>query len=268
VLRIPLVRGRAIEPGDRPDGAFVAIVNRAMANRFFPGDDPIGKSIRILGNKPRTIVGVVDDIRTRAFHTGPQPEIYIPHAQSPSGGMFLVIRTSSRDPARLAPAVRATLRALDPDLPIANLRTADQLITATLSAERFSLVLMSLFAAITLALSILGVYSVQSYAVAQRAKELGIRAALGARRRDLLHLVLRQGITPVVSGIIVGLAVAISSTTLLTKMLFEVSPTDPLTLAGAVFVLAATALAAAFVPARRAARLDPMTAMRQGPSGD
>jgi putative ABC transport system permease protein len=263
-LEIALLRGRRIESGDRPDGTSVAVVSQAMAARFFPGQDAIGQSIRVLGNRPRTIVGIVEDIRTREFQTAPQPEIYIPHTQFPTGGMFLVVRVRSGDPALLAPAVRAELRALDPDLPIASLRTGREVVASTLSARRFSLLLMSLFAATTLALAILGVYSVQSYGVAQRTKELGIRVALGATERDVLRLVLRQGMTPVLVGSLIGLTAALAATTLLSRMLFEIRPFDPPTLAGAVGLLTLAALAASLIPGRRAARVDAIAAMRSG----
>jgi putative ABC transport system permease protein len=262
-MGIPLVRGRAFDSSDRADGAFVAVVNRAMADEFFRGEDPLGKSVRILGPKPRTIVGIVENVRTRGFQAKLQPEIYVPHPQFPTGGMFLIVRSNTRDPGELAPSVRAAIAALDRDLPIANMRTGRAVLASTLSARRFNLLLMSMFAGTTLVLAILGVYSLQSYAVAQRTRELGIRVALGAARRDVVRLVVRQGMRPVVAGILAGLGVAMLATTSLTKMLFEISPVDPFALAGAVGVLMITALAAAAVPARRAARLDPMVAIRE-----
>jgi putative ABC transport system permease protein len=261
-MGIPLVAGRGFETGDHAGAPFVAVVNRAMAERYFPGEDPIGQVVRILGPKPRTIVGVIPNLRQRALQIPAEPEIYVPHSQFPSGGMFLVVRSRSDRPERLAASVRAAVRSMDRDLPIASIRTGGDLIGETLSSRRLSLVLLSVFAAVALVLSVIGVYGVLSFTVSQQTKEIGIRMALGAAGRDVLGLMLWKGLWPVVVGLTCGIGAALGTTRVLTKMLFEVRPSDPLTLLGVVSFLLAAAFVAVLVPARRAARVDPLIALR------
>ena len=261
-MGIPLVAGRGIEDGDHADAPFVAVVNRAMAERYFPDTDPIGQVIRIYGPKPRMIVGVIPNLRQRALHIPEEPEVYVPHGQTPLGGMFLVVRARSDRPERLAASVREAVRSTDRDLPIASIRTGAQIIDDTLSSRRLSLVLLSVFAAVALVLSVIGVYGVLSFTVSQQTKEIGIRMALGAAARDVLGLMLWKGLWPVVIGLTVGIGAAIGATRVLATMLFEVHPSDPLTIAGVALVLLTAAFAAVLVPARRAARVDPLIAVR------
>ncbi len=261
-MGIGLLSGRDFDEADRANGAFVAVVNRAMADRFFPGQNPIGQFIRILGPRPRMIVGVVANIRQRTLLARPAPEIYAPHSQFPTGGMFLIVRSRADEPARLIAAVRGELRALDRDLPIASMKTADQLLGDTLSSRRFSLVLLSIFAGTALFLSSVGVYAVLSFTVSQRTKEIGIRLALGAAGRDVLRLMVRQGMLPVLLGALVGLGVALGSMRVLATMLFEIRPSDPVTLLGVTLVLLCAALVAVLIPARKAARVDPVIALQ------
>jgi ABC-type antimicrobial peptide transport system permease subunit len=176
--------------------------------------------------------------------------------------MFLAVRARSGDPGRLAGAVRAEIRAFDRNLPISSVRTARDLLDETLSRRRFSLVLLSIFASTALALSIVGVYGVLSFAIAQRTREIGIRMALGAASRDVLRLTLVQGLRPVLAGLLIGIAGALAAARVLTGMLYEIRPTDPPTLAGVVVVLLGAALAATLVPAMRAAQVDPMVTLR------
>ena len=261
-MDIPLVAGRGFASGDRAGSPFVAVVNQAMAARYFPGQDPIGQVIRILGPAPRTIVGVIPDVRQRALQKPAEPEIYVPHTQFPTGSMFLVVRSRGDRPEQLAGAVRAAVRAVDPNLPIAAIRTGREIRGETLSSRRLNLVLLSVFAGIALVLSVIGVYGVLSFAVSQQAREIGIRMALGAAARDVLGLMLWKGLWPVAAGGLAGLAAALGATRLLTTMLVDVRPSDPLTLAGVVALLVTAALAAVLVPARRAMRVDPLTAVR------
>jgi putative ABC transport system permease protein len=261
-MGIPLVAGRGFEAADHAGAPFVAVVNRAMADRYFPGQNPIGQIVRILGPKPRTIVGVIPDLRQRALQIPSEPEIYAPHSQFPAGGMFLVVRGRSDRPERLAPSVRAAVRSMDRDLPIASMRTGGDLIGETLSSRRLSLVLLSVFAVVALVLSAIGVYGVLSFTVSQQTKEIGIRMALGAARRDVLGLMLWKGLWPVVMGLTLGIGAALATTRVLAKMLFEVRPSDPLTLVGVVALLITVAFVAVLVPARRAARVDPLIAVR------
>ena len=262
-MGIPLFTGRDFTDEDRADSRFVAIVNRSMADRFFPGEDPIGQSVRVLGPQPRTIVGVVQDVRERTLDRRPEPHIYVPHTQRPAGGMFLAVRARAGDPAQLAATVRAEVRALDPNLPIGGVRTWAEFLGETLAAPRFNLVLLTMFAGTALLLSIVGVYGVLSYLVAQRTKEIGIRMALGAASRDVLALIVRQGLRPVAVGLLAGIPTALVATRALQTMLFEVEPADPLTFAATAFLLVGAALAATLVPARRATRVEPMVALRQ-----
>jgi predicted permease len=261
-LGLPLTAGRAFTASDHAESPFVAVVNRAMAARYFPGGDPIGQVIRILGPKPRTIVGVVPDIRQRALDRGPEPEIYVPHAQSPLGGMFLVARATGRYPDRLIASVRAEIRAVDPHLPIANVQTADELLNRTLSARRFSMLLLTIFGAAALILAIVGIYGVLAYAVEQRTAEIGIRMALGAGRSRVLGLMIWQGLWPVLVGLAIGSAAAAGATRVLANTLFQVRLHDPVTFGAVVSLLLATAGAAAYLPARRAALINPRTALQ------
>lgn len=261
-IGIRTVAGRTFTRSDAIDAPFVAVVTESMVRRFFAGRDPIGQTIRILGPRPRTIVGVVTDARQRGLDAPPLPQIYVPHAQQPLGAMFLVIRAVSDQPERLIPDVRARIRAIDPNLPIASIRTADELLGNTLSSRRFNMLLLALFSASALLLSIIGIYGVLSFAVAQRRMEIGIRIALGAPRARVMMLMLWHGLWPVVTGLAIGTAAALAATTVIEGMLFEVGARDPLTLAASAALLLVFALFAAWVPAHRAARVDPKVALQ------
>jgi putative ABC transport system permease protein len=261
-MGIPLLAGRSFDTSDSANAPFVAVINQSMAERYFPGENPIGQSIQILGPKPRQIVGIVPNLRQRALHLPAEPEIYVPHAQFPSGGMFLVVRTKDDRPQRVATAVGATVRSVDRDVPIASLLTANQLLNETMSSRTLNLVLLSVFAALALMLSVVGVYGVLAFTVSRQTVEIGIRMALGAARRDVLLLMVRKGLAPVVIGVACGLAVAFASTRVLRTLLFDVGPSDPATLVGAVFILLAASVVAVLGPARRAANVDPLAALK------
>jgi len=247
---------------DGADAPFVAVINQSMADRFFSGQDPIGQTIQILGPKPRQIVGIIPNLRQRALHLPPEPEIYVPHAQFPTGGMFLVVRTNTDRPERAAPALRAAVRSVNRDVPIASIRTGNELIGETMSSRRLNLVLLSVFAALALIVSVVGVYGVLSFTVSRQTTEIGIRMALGAARGDVLVLMIRKGLAPVVLGVACGVAIAFGSTGVLRTWLFGVAPSDPATLIGVVLVLLAASLAAVLGPARRAANVDPLVALK------
>jgi len=261
-MGIPLLAGRSFDTSDSANAPFVAVINQSMAERYFPGENPIGQSIQILGPKPRQIVGIVPNLRQRALHLPAEPEIYVPHAQFPSGGMFLVVRTKDDRPQRVATAVGATVRSVDRDVPIASLLTANQLLNETMSSRTLNLVLLSVFAALALMLSVVGVYGVLAFTVSRQTVEIGIRMALGAARRDVLLLMVRKGLAPVVIGVACGLAVAFASTRVLRTLLFDVGPSDPATLVGAVVILLAASVVAVLGPARRAANVDPLAALK------
>jgi putative ABC transport system permease protein len=261
-IGVRTIAGRIFTPFDSGTAPFVAVVTQSMAERFFPGQDPIGQSIRILGPRPRTIVGVVSDTRQRRLDAPAAPQIYVPHAQQPLGGMFLAVRTVSTPLEPLVADLRARIRSIDANLPIASIRTADELLGSTLSSRRFNMLLLTLFSGTALLLAVVGIYGVLSYAVAQRRMEIGIRMALGAQRARVMMLMLSQGMWPVVAGLAIGTIAALAATTVIESMLFEVAARDPLTLAATAALLLVVALIAAVVPAHRAARVDPKIALQ------
>jgi putative ABC transport system permease protein len=269
-LRIPIHLGRVFTDRDRNGASPVVIINRAMARAYWPGRDPIGQHIWIgkpMGAAntepaPRQIVGVVGDIREASLAQPPGPTLYIPYAQSPSasGGSFIVRTT--RPPLNLAPDVRAAIHALDRELPLSGIRDMRDVVASSTVDWRFRAVLLGAFGGLALFIAAIGVYGVISYSVAQRTQEIGVRVALGALRRDVLALVVWQGMRTSLAGIGIGLASAYALTRLMVNLLFGVSATDPLTFLGIAFLLALVALAACLVPARRAMRIDPLTALR------
>jgi len=277
-MGIRMVQGRAFSEQDHAQAPRVAIINEAMARRFWPSQTSLGKRIaldfetmKFFPDRPpqfdlamgmREIVGVVRDVRHEGLETEPQPEMYIPDRQLPEREMNLVIRAAV-DPANLAAAVRGAVSAIDQDQPVVNIKPMSKLLTDSVAKPRFNYLLLTIFAGVALLLSITGVYGVMSYAVAARTREMGIRLALGARGADLLKLVLRQGMKPVMVGVALGLASAYALTRLMATLLFDVSATDLLTFTRVALLLALIALAACYLPARRATKVDPMTALRR-----
>jgi putative ABC transport system permease protein len=264
-LGIPMLRGRDFSAADTAEAPRVAIINQTLAGRYFPGQDPLGKRIK-QGAPERDspwmeIVGVVGDVKYRGLREGPQPVFYEPLAQNPARPMFVVMRTSL-DPLNLAPAVRAEIRALDPDVPASNVRTMEQLISESLSQPGFQATLLTLFSGTALLLAGIGVYGVMAFVVTQRIGEIGIRMALGAQPRDIFGLVFRRALAVVLAGLAVGTAGGLLLTRFLSGLLFGVGTTDPATFVATGGVLAAVALLASYLPARRAMRVDPMVALR------
>jgi putative ABC transport system permease protein len=257
---IPLLRGRAFTEGDGVDSAPVVIINETMANRFWPGEDALGKRI-IAGRTTREIVGIVGDVRHRRLDGDLTAEMYVPYPQNPYPDLGFVVRTGA-DQMSLAAAARNELRKIDLDQPITEITTLAQLRSRSVAQPRFNTMLLGLFAAIALALAAVGVYGVISYSVAQRTHEIGIRVALGARAGDVLRFVVGQGMTLVLIGIAVGLAASFALTRLMEGLLFGVRPTDPLTFIVIALLLSFVALLACWVPARRATKVDPMVALR------
>jgi putative ABC transport system permease protein len=256
----PLVRGRQFTAADTGASARVAIINRSMAQRYWPNQEPLGRSF-VLGGAPVAIVGIVADARTYSRQEAPWPELYLPYTQQPAGQMYFVLRTAA-NPASLAPAMKKEIWRVNPNLPLTDIRTMDALVSTDIAVRRFLLLLVGAFALTALALSGVGVYGVVSYSVRQRTQEIGIRMALGASRRDVILLVLRQTAAWLLAGMAAGIAGALALTRLLSAHLYGVKPTDPGTFALVAVFLAGIALAANALPARRAARIDPLVALR------
>jgi putative ABC transport system permease protein len=262
-LGIPLRRGRDIGDADTYDAPFTALINDSLAKKSFAGQDPIGRMIYCGYDsmKPMQIVGIIGDVRQNGPASPPMPEIVLPYEQHPRGGASLqvLLRTSS-DPGAMAEALRRKAREISPDVPV-KFTNMEQLMAESVAAPRFRTLLFGVFAAVALCLAMAGVYGVMAYVVGQRTNEVGLRVALGAGPGDVLRLMLRQGLGLAVVGVAVGLAASAAATRLLEKMLFGVKPFDPVTYAAVAVLLGSVALAATYVPARRAMRVDPMVAL-------
>jgi putative ABC transport system permease protein len=263
-MNIPLLRGRIFTDQDTVNSPALIVVSNAFVKRYFPNEDAIGKRIIFDGpNKiPREIVGVVGDIRRKGLDAEVQPEMYVPYAQKPERRLNLVIRTEAGDPSQLLPAVRAEVKAFDPKQIIWRTQTLEGLLGTSVAPRRFNMFLLGIFAGVALVLAAVGLYGVMSYSVSWRTHEIGIRMALGAKRADVLRLVVRQGMIMTLIGLVLGLVGAFFMSRVLVGMLYGVSPTDPLTFIGVSIVLMAVALLACLVPARRATRVDPIIALR------
>ena len=263
-LRIPVLAGRAFELRDNGDAPKVVIINEMVAKRFYGSPEAaIGKRLTIWRDENflREIVGVVGNTKADTLERESGEQIYVPHAQDPSWGfMALVIRTAG-DPATFVPVLRRELQAIDKDQPLYNIRTMDDVVRNSLGTRRVSTLLFSVFAGAALLLAAVGIYGVMAYSVTERTHEIGIRMALGAQTGDVLRMVVRQGMTLVLIGIGVGVAGALGLTRVMANLLFGVKAADPLTFAALSLLLAFVALLACYLPARRAARLDPMIAL-------
>ena len=266
-MRIPLRRGRFLDVTDTRDSLPVAVIGETMAAQLWPGEDPIGRRIRVAGgpgNPMRTIVGIVGDVRHYGLHLPPTYQVYLPHTQGhyPEPMMSVVVRLASGDPLAIAGSVREQSRALDPLQPVTRMRTFESIVAESMAARRFTLVLLGLFAATALILAIVGLYGALSYVVSQRHREIGVRVALGAASGDIARLVIEQGMRPAGIGLAAGLALSLATGRLLETMLYGVTLTDAATLIAVLVVVGGSALAACLVPARRAAAIDPAVTLR------
>jgi putative ABC transport system permease protein len=266
-LGIPQIKGRDFTERDDAKAPGVIIVNEAFARKFFPSEDPIGKRIKpgisTDENKPvmREIIGVVGDVRNRDLSSELRPGYFVPAAQLPFNQMTMVVKTST-DPHSLITAVQREVTSMDKELPVYNVKTMDDYLAASVAAPRFNTTLLAIFAAVALVLTIVGLYGVMSYSVAQRTNEIGIRMALGAQTHDVLSLVVKQGFKLVLLGLAIGLVGAFALMRVIASLLFGVTTRDPLTFGAVAGLLAAVALLACYLPARRASRVDPMEALR------
>jgi putative ABC transport system permease protein len=267
VMGIPLLSGRLFDDRDRRNAPHVAVINASLAKSRWPNESAIGKVIEF-GNMdgdltPMTVVGVVGDVRDGGPSTPPTAMIYGSYRQRPGNGAQFSIVMTTPTPAAALTTMRRELRRARPDVP-AQFATMDDAMARSVTTQRFMLTLVGVFGAVALLLAALGVYSVISYLVAQRGREISIRVALGARGGDIVGLVIRQGVLLAVFGAIVGVAGALAATRLLTHMLYEVSASDPVAFGGVVVLLAVVAVVASYIPAKRAARIEPMDVLRGG----
>jgi putative ABC transport system permease protein len=264
-MNIPLRQGRFFNSFDKEDATPVILVNETMARRYWPGSTAVGKKITTPGDdqKPLTleVVGVVGDVRHKGLDSEPRPEFFTPHRQDPTGSMIFVVRTAS-DPQSLLPAIKSQIWAVNKDIAFDRAVTIKQLLAKSLEERRFALLLVGSFALIALLLAGVGIYGMISFTTGQRTHEIGVRMALGAQTRDILKMILRQGLILTLSGVCLGLTGAVILTRFLQSMLFGVSATDPVTFVVISLLLTAVALLASYIPARRAMKVDPMVALR------
>jgi putative ABC transport system permease protein len=267
-MGIPIIKGRDFDQRDQYGSTPVVIITEEFARQHFPNEDPIGKRVHpgistIEGDdsRMREIVGVVSDIRNRNLNSAPTPAYYLPHAQVPFSQMVVVVKTAN-DPRSLIAGVTKEVAAMDPDLPLFGVKTMEEYLAASVATPRFNTTLLSIFAGVALVLTVVGLYGVMSYSVAQRTNEIGIRLALGAQSRDVLLMIVKQGSFLIVLGLGIGLSGAYAATRLMASLLFGVTAKDPFTFAAVAVVLALVALLACYIPAWRATKVDPLRALR------
>ncbi len=265
-MGIPLIGGREFTPQDAAGAPDVVIINETMAKRFWQGEDPIGK--RFMYGSPgngqapwMTIVGVVGDVRRTGFDAEVRPETFLPHGQAPARGMMLMVRSTS-DPTNMMGTVREAVRSIDGDLPVFSVRSMDELLGDMMAQRRLNMLLFAILAAVALILAAVGIYGVIAYSVTQRTHEIGIRMALGAQRRDIVKMVVGQGIILAAGGVGMGILASFLLTRLMKALLYGVSATDLVTFVAISALLTVVAVLASFIPARRATRVDPMIALR------
>jgi len=265
-MGIPLRRGRFFNEQDDTTKPIAVLVDEYMAEQLWPGQDPIGKRIHIVELQSKdpwqAVVGVVGRVKQDSLDSEPRIAFYLAHTQFPTRAMTVAFRGRT-DPAAMLSAAKTVLQGLDPDLPMYYVRTMEQRVDESLARRRFSMLLLGVFASVALVLATIGIYGVMTYLVNQGIRELGIRIALGASQRDILSLVVGQGMALSLFGVTLGLAAAFLLTRLIRSMLFGVAATDPFTFAGISLLLALITLLATYIPAQRATQIDPVISLRQ-----
>jgi putative ABC transport system permease protein len=267
-MGIPILKGRDFDDRDKHGATPVIIITDAFARQYFPNEDPVGKRIKPgIGtyenedNPLREVIGVVGDIRNRSLNTEPKPAYYVPQTQVPFSQLVAVVKTTG-EPHSLISAATKQVAAMDQDIPLFSVKSMPEYLSSSVAAPRFSTTLLSIFAAVALVLTVVGLYGVMSYSVAQRTNEIGIRLALGAQSRDVLVMIVKQGGTLILLGLAIGLAGAFALTRLIASLLFGVTAKDPITFAAVAVLLAIVALLACYIPALRATKVDPINALR------
>jgi putative ABC transport system permease protein len=263
-MGIPLLRGRMFSDADAKSKTFVAVVNEVLVRTVFSGQDPIGKHILNFGPQMNDIeiIGVIGNVRHVGLATPPRPEVYLPFGQAHWPSVFMVARSRVSDPLQLAVAAQDAVASVSKEIPLANLRTMDEVIAESVQSRRFVMQLLSIFAAMAMLLAAIGLYGVMSYSTAQRTREIGIRMALGAHRQDVVQLIVAQGMTLALVGIVVGGVASVGLTRTISSMLYGVGAMDAYVFLAVAALLASIALLANYFPARRAAKVDPMVALR------
>ena len=261
-IGMPILRGRGIAQSDHQDATFVVVINEAMARQFWRDEDPVGQRLRF-AKQMRTVIGVVGDVRHEGLDGKPKPEMYVPIAQAPNveGGARLVVRTTV-EPTAVAASMRAIVAEADSGVPLDVMRTMNEWVAASAGQPRFRAMLLAALSGLALVIAVVGVYGVTSYAVVQRTRELGICLAVGAAPRDVLRLVLRRSLVLISAGIVFGLLAAVALTRLMSDLLYGITPLDTTTFAGVTVLLFVVAFVASYLPARRATRIDPVSALR------
>lgn len=265
-MKIPLIKGRYFTDADNDTTSPVIIVNEAMARRYWPGEDPVGRRMKVLGEDKeqdwRTVVGVVGDVKHFGPDTEAKPEMYRPYLQAPQPLIGLVVRTTG-EPTAIASAARSAIYSVDGDQPVSHIMPMENLVADSVAPRQVSMILLTVLGGVALLLALLGIYGVLSYSITQRTQEIGIRTALGAQQVDVMKLILGQSLKLILIGVVAGLGVAVVIIRLFSSLLFGVSPTDPLTFVVVTALLFLTALLASYFPARRASQLDPVKALRE-----
>ena len=268
-MGIPLLKGRTFTAQDGKDAANVFLVNETFAERFFPGEDPVGKRISVSirasaedQDASGEIVGIVGDVKHHTLDKESGPECYVPSLAIPDAYMTLVARTNSSDPASLSAALRNAVQQVDRDQPVFDVQTMNQVLAKSVATRRFNMLLLGIFSAVALLLAAVGIFGVMNYSVTQRTHEIGIRMALGAQGSDVLKMILGQGMLLTLIGVVVGCGAALILTRVMSGLLYGVSATDPMTFAGVSLILSSVALLACYLPARKAMKVDPMVALR------